>query len=91
MKSRMTQHNETVVHIRLQDTAYRKLAKEAKRYKRSLPNMAKYLLESYLERNIDADFTDKELYKIQSLGGVYSDIEEDNIYNEIDVKSIKWD
>ena len=91
MKSRMAQQDEKVVHIRLQDTFYKKLAKEAKRYKRSLPNMAKYLLENYLERNIDADFSDKELYKIQSLGGVYSDIEDDDIYNEIDVKPVTWD
>jgi len=91
MKSKMAQQDEKVVHIRLQETAYKRLAKEAKRYKRSLPNMAKYLLESYLERNIDADFTDKELHKIQSLGGVYSDIEENDIYNEINVKPIKWD
>ena len=91
MKSRMAQQDEKVVHIRLRETFYRKLAKEAKRYKRSLPNMARYLLEQYLERNIDADFTDKELYKIQSLGGVYSDLEDDDIYNEVNVKLIKWD
>ena len=43
----MAQQDEKVVHIRLEDTFYRKLAKEAKRYKRSLPNMAKYLLYSF--------------------------------------------
>ena len=53
--------------------------------------MAKYLLESYLEKNIDTDFTDKELYKIQSLGGVYSDLEDDDIYNKVNIKPIQWD
>ena len=91
MESRMAKQDEKVVHIRLQGTSYRKLTKEAKKYKRSLPNMARYLLERYLERNIDADFTDKELYKIQSLGRVYSDLEDDDIYNEVNVKPIKWD
>lgn len=91
MKPRMAQQDEKVVHIRLQDTSYKKLAKEAKRLKRSLPNMAKYFLESYLEKNVDTDFTDKELYKIQSLGGVYSDLEDDDIYNEVNIKPIKWD
>lgn len=86
----MANQDEKVVHIRLQDAFYKKLAKEAKRYKRSLPNMARYLLERYLEKNINADFTDKELYKIQSIGGVYSDLEED-IYNEVNIKPIKWD
>lgn len=87
----MTKQDEKIVHIRLQDTSYKKLAKEAKKLKRSLPNMAKYLLESYLEKNIDTDFTDKELYKIQSLGGVYSDLEDDDIYNKVNIKPIQWD
>ncbi len=91
MKSKMTKQDEKIVHIRLQDTSYKKLAKEAKKLKRSLPNMAKYLLESYLEKNIDTDFTDKELYKIQSLGGVYSDLEDDDIYNKVNIKPIQWD
>ena len=91
MKSKVAKQDEKIVHIRLQDTSYKKLAKEAKRLKRSLPNMARYFLESYLEKNIDADFTDKELYKIQSLGRVYSDLEDDDIYNEANIKPIKWD
>ena len=87
----MAKQDEKVIHIRLQNTSYNKLTKEAKKYKRSLPNMAKYLLEKYLERNINSDFTDKELYKIQSLGGVYSDLKDDDIYNEVNVKPIQWD
>ena len=79
---------EKVVHIRIGDSHYNKLAKEARKNKRSLPNMARHILEN----RYNFEFTDKELYKMQSVGGIYLDIENDkDIYTKEDIKPIKWD
>ena len=66
--AKQLKNKEKVLHIRLENNYYKKLEKEAKKYKRSIPNIVKYFLESHLEKNIDTDFTDKELYKMQSVG-----------------------
>ena len=83
-----SKNQEKVVHIRLENSYYNKLSKEAKKNKRSLPLMARLILES----RYNTDFNDKELYKMQSVGGIYSDlINEEDIYTDYDIKPIKWD
>ena len=82
-------NKEKIIHLRVESNSYKKLASEAKKSRRSIPNMAKYLLEKNLN---DLDFSDKELLKMQSLGGIYSDIkDEEDIYTEDDITPIKWD
>ena len=86
--TKQSKNSEKVVHIRLDGGYYNKLAKEAKKNKRSLPYMARLILES----RYDSEFNDKELYKMQSVGGIYSDLEnEEDIYTVQDIKPIKWD
>lgn len=86
--SKKSKDSEKVIHIRIENNYYKKLEKEAKKNKRSLPNMAK----SILENRYNSDFNDKELHKIQSIRGIYSDVEnDDDIYTECDIKPIKWD
>lgn len=91
MNTRMTKQSknqEKVLHIRLEKKSYNKLVKEAKTNKRSLPLMARFILEN----RYNVDFTDKELYKMQSVGGVYSDLkDEEDIYTEKDIKPVVWD
>ena len=89
--AKQLKNEEKVLHIRLENNYYKKLEKEAKKYKRSLPNMVKYFLENYLEKNKETDFTDKELYKMQSSGGIYSDLKDDDIYDKVEVKPVQWD
>ena len=90
MSSRIAKNSknpEKVVHIRLGSSYYSKLANEAKKNKRSLPYMARLILES----RYDSEFSEKELYKMQSVGRIYSDLEnEEDIYTR-DIKPIKWD
>ena len=82
-------NKEKIIHLRIEINSYKKLASEAKKSKRSIPNMAKYLLEQNLNTQ---DFSDKELLKMQSIGGVYSDLkDEEDIYTEEDITPIKWD
>ena len=82
-------NNDKLVHIRVTSNSYRKLENEAKKNQRSIPNMAKYLLEKKLS---DSEFTNLELLRMQSLGGTYSDLDdEDDIYSEKDAKPIQWD
>lgn len=82
-------NTEKIIHLRIESNSYKKLAGEAKKNKRSIPNMARYLLEKNLN---NLDFTDQELYSMQSLGNVYSDLKnEEEIYTEDDITPIKWD
>ena len=87
--SKKSKSDEKVLHLRIETSSYKKLENEAKKYKRSIPNMARYLLEKRLK---DKDFTDKDLMNMQMVGGIYSDLEdEEDIYNIKDAKPIKWD
>ena len=86
--AKQLKNQEKVVHIRLERSSYNKLTKEAKINKRSLPLMARLILEN----RYNSDFNDKELYKMQSVGGIYSDLMDDeDIYIDSDIKPVVWD
>ena len=89
MKKEELKSKEKIIHLRIEGNSYKRLAGEAKKNKRSIPNMARYLLEKNLN---DVDFSDKELLSMQSLGNVYSDLKnEKDLYTEDDTTPIKWD